>query len=454
MSRLFLIIAFSVTLAPWADASAQTKAMSAEARVHFKRGNVLYDQATRSEGARRKRLLERSLQAYSASLRIVRSRNALFNTAVVFEELGRIDDAFNYYTEHLAITGLSEQEQHEARSRRSALESRVALVEITSVPSGATCWVDRMDTGPVGTAPLLLAVSEGTHQVLLRKEGYEPATADVNAVAGKRARHSIALTPRAAQLVVEAEEPLTITLDGEPIVAGTRTTVPAGEHELRFGVGENTFSRMVSVPAGERPFVVKLVVPRGLLIVHTLPEAQVYVDGAVVGQGPRLEVPVMAGAHRIQATASSYRAAHVEIEIEPRGRHEITLSLDKSKEHRLKRAALGTLAGAGATLAVATALSIRGRAVNRNYARATEVFRQDPTQANLRRAQSLRDKTDRLNLTADLLWATTAAAGVTALTLYLVKRRRERRAERVDIAFAPTVRGAFFSATVSLGGSQ
>lgn len=428
--------------------------MSAEARVHFKRGNLLYEQATRSYGARRVRLLERSLQAYSASLRIVRSRNALFNAAIVFEELGRVDDAFNYYTEYLSIGGLSDTEQSEARHRRDELERRVAVIEVTSTPPGATCWIDRMDTGPVGTTPLALAVTEGTHQVLLRLEGYEPATVEVEATVRSRVTRSLALTPKAARLIIETEEPLTITLDGKPVTAGATMTVPAGQHEIKFGVGKNMFRRVVNVPAGQQPFVVKLVVPRGLLIVHTLPKAQVYVDGVVVGQGPRLEVPVIAGAHRVQATASTYRATVTEIDIEPRGRYELTLNLDKSREHRLKRAALGTLGGAGATLAVATALSIRGRTVNRDYQRAAEVFRQDPTQANLRRAQSLQDTTDRLNLTADLFWAASAAAGVTALTLYLVKRRRERRAERLDISFTPMPNGGFLSATVELGDKQ
>ena len=51
-------------------------------------------------------LLQRSLEAYVDSLRIVRSRNALFNAAIVLGELGRNDESFNYFGEYLRIEEL------------------------------------------------------------------------------------------------------------------------------------------------------------------------------------------------------------------------------------------------------------------------------------------------------------------------------------------------------------
>lgn len=454
MPRLILIAAFAIAAVPAPVARAQTRADSAEARVYFKRGNALYEQATRSTGKRRTRLLERSLEAYTSSLRIVRSRNAIFNTAIVFEELGRLEDAFNYYTEYLAIEGIGEIDRREADRRRTTIVPRVALVNVVTEPAGATCWVDRMDVGPSGTTPLELALPSGKHQVLLRKDGYEPATVEVDAVRGERKPYEISLVPKSVELVIETEEPLSLMLDGKEIAAGVRVPVPAGKHDLQFGSQGNTFTKSIEVPVTDAPFVVKVVVPRGLLVVRTLPEAQIYLDDAVVGRGPRLELPVIAGKHRIDVVARTYVAQTKRIEIEERKRLELDFVLEKSQQVRLKRAALGTLAGAGATLAVATGLAIRARTVRDDYQRAAEAFRQDPTQENLRRARSLQDKTDRLNLAADIFWITTAAAGVTSLTLFLIKRRREKRAERPQVSVIPTRHGLHVAASVPLGRPQ
>ena len=67
-------------------------------------------------------LLQRSLGAYVDSLQIVRSRNALFNAAIVLGELERYDESFNYFSEYLAIEGLSEADRAEATKRRDALQ--------------------------------------------------------------------------------------------------------------------------------------------------------------------------------------------------------------------------------------------------------------------------------------------------------------------------------------------
>ena len=76
-------------LAP-STAQAQAADRNAEARVFFEKGNRLFARAMDKSGERKRELLEEALTAYVSSLRIVRSRNALFNAAVVLEELAKM----------------------------------------------------------------------------------------------------------------------------------------------------------------------------------------------------------------------------------------------------------------------------------------------------------------------------------------------------------------------------
>ena len=123
--------------------AAQGTSENAEARVYFQEGNRLYAQATDARGTQRTRLLQRSLEAYVDSLRIVRSRNALFNAAIILGELDRNDESFNYFSEYLAIEELPAEDREDATRRRDALRAKVAVVHVTTEPAGAQLWVDR-----------------------------------------------------------------------------------------------------------------------------------------------------------------------------------------------------------------------------------------------------------------------------------------------------------------------
>jgi hypothetical protein len=155
-------------------ATAQSTSENAEARVYFEEGNRLYEQANRARDAQRVTLLQRSLEAYVDSLRIVRSRNALFNAAIVLGELGRNDESFNYFSEYLRIEGLPAEDRKDASRRRDALRSEVAVLEVTTEPAGALLWVDRKDLAPRGETPIELALPSGEHRIFIERDGYEP----------------------------------------------------------------------------------------------------------------------------------------------------------------------------------------------------------------------------------------------------------------------------------------
>jgi len=199
---LSLCLFLLVCLAP-GQLSAQSAVENAEARVYFEEGNRLYEQASDARGPRREALLKRSLEAYVDSLRIVRSRNALFNAAVVLSELGRSAEAFNYYTEYLAVEGLSEEEAREAAARRDALRPEVAILEIVSDPPAAQLWVDRRDLAPLGQTPTEIAVVPGAHRVFLEKKGFVSEERNLDVARGEAAALDVPLEPVTPKSSVE-----------------------------------------------------------------------------------------------------------------------------------------------------------------------------------------------------------------------------------------------------------
>lgn len=318
-------------------AAAQSGTENAEARVYFEEGNRLFEQANRARAAQRTELLQRSLEAYVDSLRIVRSRNALFNAAIVLGELGRSDEAFNYFSEYLAVEGLSDADRENASARRDALRSEVAVLQVASEPEGALIWIDRKDLAPRGATPIELALPPGEHRAFVEKDGFEPIERTQTMVRGVTTVLSLALSPLAVE------------------------------------------------PAKPEPF----------------PEPQ--------------PEPVAA-----------------------------------PSRPRLRNAAIGTAASTLAAAGVALGLSLRARSLRDEYNQAAAQYRLTGDDSDYQRAQSLADRTERFNTAADVLWGTTIGLGISAIVLYGVHRKRQKR-EAPDVAVSLSRHGGFASVRVPIG---
>lgn len=318
-------------------AAAQGRTENAEARVYFEEGNRLFEQANRARAAQRTELLQRSLEAYVDSLRIVRSRNALFNAAIVLGELGRSAEAFNYFSEYLAIEGLSEADRENAAARRDALRSDVAVLQVDSEPEGALLWVDRKDLAPRGVTPIELALPPGEHRAFVEKDGFEPVERTQTMVRGVTTVLSLALLPVAIEPVEPAPVP-------EPLPE--------------------------PVKAASRP--------------------------------------------------------------------------------RLRNAAIGTAASTLAAAGVALGLSLHARSLRDDYNQAAAQYGLTGDDTDYQRAQSLADQTKRFNTAADVLWGTTIGLGISALVLYGVHRKKQKR-ETPEVGVSVSKHGGFASIRVPIG---
>jgi len=205
--RLPLVLVVLLGLTSPSITAAQGTSENAEARVYFEEGNRLYEQAGRAHGTQQTKLLQRSLEAYVDSLRIVRSRNALFNAAIVLGELGRNDESFNYFGEYLRIEELPPADREDATRRRDALRSEVAVLQVTTEPGGALLWVDRKDLAPRGETPIELALPAGEHRTFVEKDGFHSVEGMQTVVRGETVIMALPLLPVLVEPVVPEPVP-------------------------------------------------------------------------------------------------------------------------------------------------------------------------------------------------------------------------------------------------------
>ncbi len=362
-----------------------------EARTYFDEGNRLFQDASQARGARHTKLLQRSLEAYVDSLQIVRSRNALFNAAIVLDELRRYDESFNYFSEYLRIEGLSAPDREEATRRQDALRIKVAVLHVVTEPAGALLWVDRKDLAPRGETPIELALPPGDHRAFIEKDGYAPIERTQKIVRGDTVVVDLPLSPLPVLVTVQTDPEATVLLDGDQIEANSALNVQPGPHYVRVELNGQVAERDVTVEVG------------GPSVVLTMP---------LEGQGS-----------------------------EPRERP------------RLRNAAIGTAASTLVTAGVALGLSLRARSLNDEQSNAAAAYRMSGDEADLRNAEHLADRTDRFNVAADVLWGTTIALGVSAIVLYGVHRKRQKR-EAPEVAVSVSRKGGFASIRMPFGAAQ
>ncbi|MEZ4237356.1 MAG: TonB-dependent receptor [Myxococcota bacterium] len=255
------------------------------------------------------------------SNRLAPNRNVLYNIAGAYEALGRLEQAFQYYTDYVA---LEPDPDLRAAGQRGLdrLASRVALIEIASDPPGATIYVDRIDLGARGVTPRTVAVPVGKHEVLLRAPGFEPANAEASANRGTRSTVTLSLVRLTGTVQVFGEPAgAEIRLQGSDEVLGTLPAtleLPVGTRVLELTApGYATRKLVVDVDTeGERQVDGELTLLTGRLVVGSFGRvgALVEVDGEPVAFTPAVvDLPV--GAHEVRVSAPGYDAYTAPIDI-------------------------------------------------------------------------------------------------------------------------------------------
>lgn len=154
-----------------------------EADVAFELGNRAFA----------KRDYDGALASYFLSYRLVPNRNVLFNIARCYEAIDRWDEAYRYWNDLAVDASLPDSDKRDVRAALMRLGPKVALVTVTSTPTGAEVFVDRKDLGSRGKTPLTIAVPPGAHTLLLELEGHRGANVKLTAARGREAKQAVEL---------------------------------------------------------------------------------------------------------------------------------------------------------------------------------------------------------------------------------------------------------------------
>jgi hypothetical protein len=173
----------------------------------------------------------------------------------------------------------------------------VGSLRVTSTPPGADVLVDGKARG---VTPLTIAdLSAGRHELALRSDaGTAHRTVTVNA-------NETALVDEAifsGFITIYSPFDLTVTENGRVLRADDRHQImlPAGAHELRFTNRALAYEtvRQVEVKPGEATNL-QLTPDPSLLTVTATDAAEVWLDGARLGDTPLNGAPVPLGSHDI-----------------------------------------------------------------------------------------------------------------------------------------------------------
>jgi tetratricopeptide (TPR) repeat protein len=431
MRRLGFLF-FSVAIAISAPVEAQDYA---QARILFERGNERFEQAMRARGERKRTLMNEALDLYLQSYGIAPSRNVAFNAAVSLEELGRLDEAFAFFTEYLEFDDLGEDEQATGRQRRDALRPRVAIVSVTTEPAGAEVRVGRRDVAPSGTTPVEIAVPEGDRTLVLSLGGYRDAEIPVTAFVGQSVEAHAALVPRPRPVRIQAPSGGRLTIDGQVINPGEIVEVEPGEHRIRY---EPAFEQTIIIRPGETMQEIQLPIGRagtnllGNLRLSINRPARVFIDGALQGEGARLDLELEAGPRLLRVESAGFARAESRVDV-PALRH---TAVDVTLEPLASGSSLGVLpevawATAGTAGIASASFALYAFALRNDFEEANELPPQSEEEAAER--QDLYDRYRDMNAVADYVFVGAAGLAVVALVLSLLDEDDESRPSTIRI---------------------
>jgi outer membrane receptor protein involved in Fe transport len=305
-----------------------------------------------------------ALEHFLASNRLVPNKNVTFNIARSYEQLKQGPEAYRYY-----LQALEAETRPDARKRiedgMARVAATVALLRVESDPPG-TLFLDRIDLGPRGLTPRVIALAPGKHKVIVTLNGHQAASKDdVELRLGAETKVSLRLTPILGVLRVDGEPGTSVRLDKEdaPVSCVTPCEIssPPGKHTLILAKpGYETQEMAVEVqPRGNQAVRARLIRQTGVVVINTdVRDALVTIDGQPSGFTPAvLNVPV--GHHKLRVNAAGFRAIEQEIDVDKIQNLKLDLELGGQQEVSAASRVTETVEEAPASVSIITGQELR-----------------------------------------------------------------------------------------------
>lgn len=285
-----------------------------EAELHFQRGAESYRRGDYTD----------ALEHFLASNRLSPNRNVQFNIARAFEQLNRFPEAYRYYVG--ALDGENDASvRKDVESAITRVAPRVAVLEVTSTPPGATIYLDRKDLGSVGTSPERVGVPTGSYTVIAELPGYELAKSERMRVSvGSKTPVKLDLVRIVGKVQVRGQDGLEVHVGDEAAPAVCTTPcdfdLAPGTHVLYFTSVEavSVAPRQVQVVAKKTVSVTASVekLTGSVVVSADEPNALVEIDGRPMGFTPAVIPAVTVGKRRVRVSLRGYRPYETEVNVE------------------------------------------------------------------------------------------------------------------------------------------
>ena len=230
----------------------------------------------------------------------------------------------------------------ETRSINLKLNPEQATLNIFTVPSGASIYVNNQYRGTAPPSGLNLNVAPGTYTITARLSNYQDASSVITVDPGEVRRVDLTLIPiirKGTLNIFTNPVGATVYVDGNYVgvsqSSGLSIQVDPGMHTIIAQLANyQETSVNVNIGSGETKRVDITLIPivrNGILNIFTNPVgAAIYIDGSYWGTAPSggLRVEVDANVvHQVVATLTDYEDASVNVQVSPNETKTVTLTL-------------------------------------------------------------------------------------------------------------------------------
>ncbi len=197
-----------------------------EARTRFERGIGLY----------RQKQLDAALAEFLLSRKLYPTRAASFNTARVYKELARYDEALETLeTIPKQFPDLTAQDRDELDRELREVKGHIGFVTVTPSEPDATIIIDGRERP--GAAKKPVALSAGTHVVRVHKDGFVPfeSRVEIAVQATVPVPAKLGALTRGGRLAVSEDRGGTLEVVVDGVAVGKTPwegTVPVGAHAV------------------------------------------------------------------------------------------------------------------------------------------------------------------------------------------------------------------------------
>jgi hypothetical protein len=408
MKHLLVLV---LLLASPLHAAPANEAARAEAKRRFDKGLHYYDEGRYQD----------ALLLYQSAYELYPSVSLLFNLALVREKVGDFEGCSLTFGQFLQQVGANDPDRERAVSGLERCHRQAKIpIRLTSLPAGAAVTVDGAS---YGRTPVVVELAPGPHQVAVVYPGYDGQEQRLVVEEGKHPNLDFALE-KLSSLGIDSDVPgASVELDASKVgPAPVRREVRAGVYHVRVAHdGYRPVERDVSVAPGEQvSLMLSLpVLPQQRKVFVEAPrvsDAQVAIDGAMVGRAPLTRV-VPSGAHHLEVRSPGHQSLVTEIDVPANGDFALRIEMPRLRSRATKAGLAGLL---GVTVALA--------AIGGGFAIASTV---DEVAYESRPSPALADRGHTEAVIADATLGIAAGTAVATLLWYVLTRPGPAHASRI-----------------------